>query len=61
MSWQGNLIKAGIHSNGVHARMHSGVDVSQGQFAAKDFLKKLTVTTDTNNLVLTLLQETIES
>ena len=46
MSWQGNLIKAGIHSNGVHARMHSGVDVSQGQFAAKDFLKKLIVTTD---------------
>ena len=45
MSWQGNLIKAGIHSNRTHARMHGGTNVSQGQFAAKDFLKKLTVTT----------------
>lgn len=58
MSWQGNLIKAGIHSNGVHARMHSGVDVSQGQFAAKDFLKRSTVTTDAtaDNLTYTAAQ-----
>ena len=53
MSWQGNLIKAGIHSNGTHARMHSGADVSQGQFATKDFLKKLTVTTDSTAGVIT--------
>lgn len=58
MSWKGILIKAGIYSDGVNVRLHQGVGASVGQFAAKDVLKLITVTTQTtaSNKTITAAQ-----